>query len=94
MLWRMRLHQGLRAAATGVSGASRHQDLELGRDHVKPLGDVSPDPGHLATAAWAKGTGRLDHAFDPWQVRWQMPTVARGLARFTRAARIARVSRT
>lgn len=74
MLGRMGLHHGLRAAATGVSRAARHQNPELRRDHVEPPGDILPDPGHLATAAGAKGAGRRDHALDPGQ----MPTVARG----------------
>lgn len=85
VLGRMRLHYGLRAAATGVSRAPRHQNLELRRDHVEALGDILSDPGHLATAAGAKGAGRLDHAFDPRQVRWQIPAVARRLARFISA---------
>ena len=33
ILGRMRLRDGLRAAATGVFGPSRHQHPELGRDH-------------------------------------------------------------
>jgi hypothetical protein len=82
MLGRMRLRHGLRTAATGVSGAPRHQHLELRRDHVEPLGDVLADPGHLPTAARAEGAGGLDHALDPGQMRRQMPAVARGLARF------------
>ena len=77
----MRLHHGLRTAPTGISGAARHQNLELGRDHVEPPGDVFADPGHLPTTAGAKGAARLDHAFDPRQVWWQMPEVARELAR-------------
>lgn len=78
----MRLHHGLRAAAASISGAPRHQNLELRRDHVELPGDVFPDPGHLPTAARARGAGVLDHAFDRQQVRRQMPAVARGLARF------------
>ena len=82
MLRGMRLHDGLRAAATGVSRAPRHQHLELRRDYVEPLGYIFPDPGHLTAAAGALDAGGLDHALDPGQVRRQMPAVARGLARF------------
>jgi hypothetical protein len=80
MLGRMRLRHGLRAAAAGVSGAPRHQHLELRRDHVEPLGDVLADPGHLAAAAGAKRAGRLDHPLDPGRCGRQMPAVALRLA--------------
>jgi hypothetical protein len=80
MFRRMRLRHGLRAAAAGVFGASRHQHPELGRDHVQPLGQVFADPGHLAATTRAQRAGRLDHPFDPGQMGRQMPTVALRLA--------------
>lgn len=81
MLGRMCLRDSLRAAAAGVFRAPRHQHPELGGDHVEPLGYVFADPGHLAAAAGALRAGRLDHPLDPRQMRWQMATVARRLAR-------------
>ncbi len=54
MLGGVRLRHGLRAPAAGVSGAPRHQRLELCRDHVEPLGEVLADPCRLAAAAGAE----------------------------------------
>ena len=76
----MGLHDGLRAPATGISGAPRHQNLELRRDHVEPFGDVLADPGHLATTTGAPDALGFDHPLDPWQMRRQMTTVALWLA--------------
>ncbi len=81
MLGGVRLRHGLRAPAAGVSGAPRHQRLELCRDHVEPLGEVLADPCHLAAAAGAERAGGLDHTLDPGQMCRQMTTVARRLAR-------------
>jgi len=82
MFRRMRLHNGLRAAAAGIPGPPRDQHLELRGDHVQPFGHVFPDPGHFAATTGAECAGRLDHAFDARQMRWQISTVALGLARW------------
>lgn len=75
MLGRMRLRDGLRAAATGVFGPSRHQHPELGRDHVQPLGHVLPDLRHLTAAAGTLRARGLDHPLDPGQLGRRMPAV-------------------
>jgi hypothetical protein len=80
MLGRMRLNHGLRTTTTGVSGAPRHQHLELRRDHVEPSGYVLAYLRHLPTAARTQDARRLDHTFNPGQVRREMTEVACRLA--------------
>ena len=95
------LCHGLRTAAAGISGATRHQHPELrggeadqaafrwtaAPPNVEPLGGILADPGHRTTAAGAEDGGRLDHPLDPGQVRRQMPAVARRLPRGLSARR-------
>src|SRR3546814_11884475 len=76
MLWCAGLHHRTRASAAGIAGTPGDQHAELCRDHVEPLGDVLPDPRHLAAPARAHRALRFDVPFHPWKMRGQPAAIA------------------
>ena len=66
------------AAAAGISGANRNDDLEAGGNNVQPFGTVFADLHHVGAAAGADVVRGFDHLLDPRQVVWQMAEVALG----------------
>ena len=66
------------AAAAGISGANRDDDLEAGGNDVQPFRTVFADLHHIGAAAGADVVHGLDHLLDTRQVIWQMAKVAFG----------------
>lgn len=66
-----RLHHRAGAGPAGVLGPADHQDPELGRHHIQPLGDILADLVHLGGATRTGLVGDVDHRLDPRQVRGQ-----------------------
>jgi hypothetical protein len=69
--WGRRLHHRAGAGSAGILGSAHHQDPELGRHHVQPLGDVLADLVHLPGAARTGLVGDVDHRLDPRQMYGQ-----------------------
>ena len=75
-----RLDDGALAGAAGVLGTPRHQNTELSRNDVEPLGNVFADPMQRALAAWAGLVVDIDDGLDARQMCWQGAAVRAALS--------------
>jgi hypothetical protein len=76
---RRSLHHHPLAGAAGKLRSLRHENPELRRDHVEPLGNVLADRHHLSAAAGAGGALRHQNHLDPRQMRRQLAAAGTAL---------------
>ena len=74
-----RLHHHVLASPAGIFGSPDHQNPELGRDDVEPLGAILADHVQQAAAAGAGPILNIDHHLDTRQVAWQRASVRAAL---------------
>ena len=70
------LGHALGTPAARIFWAHGHDDPQLCRHDIQPLGPVLADPVHLATAAGTEQAVRLDHPLDAGQAYRKMSAIA------------------